>query len=181
MEKTTELSNLQRTVRARDWASIPLCWLPPSQTNTSHNLYPHPNTNHRFNPKLPSAKHDNLASPPTTPVLLLPQNKTKTDNYHLCHIQNTIIKQDSGNYCVCFCMHSHKNVHGILRGGRRSYLISSFNSVTARFLTSMQCWTNDLPVTPHQTRLHYSEATHQGNAASSARATKQKYLHHVKD
>lgn len=93
----------------------------PSQINTSYNLYPHPNTNHRLNPKLQSAKHDNLASPPTTPAMPLPQSRTTTDNYHLCHIQHTVINQESGNYCVCFCVHSHKNVHGSAYAGMCSF------------------------------------------------------------
>lgn len=38
--------------RGRPRASIPFCWFPPRQTSTSHNLYPHPDTNHRLNPKL---------------------------------------------------------------------------------------------------------------------------------
>lgn len=74
---------------------------------TSHNLYPHPDTNHRLNPKLPCAKHDNPASPPTSTAKFLPQNKTKTHNYHLCCFPNTIINGGWANLCMCVCVREY--------------------------------------------------------------------------
>lgn len=92
---------LRRESERRAWASIPFCWFLPRQTSPSHNLHLHPDTNHRLNPKLPCAKYDNPASPPTSTAISLPQNKTKTDNYHLCYVQNTIINGGSANYIAC--------------------------------------------------------------------------------
>lgn len=40
----------------------------------------------------------------------LPQSRTKTDNYHLGHIQLTVINQHSGTYRTRFCLHSEKDV-----------------------------------------------------------------------
>lgn len=110
MEETAALSNRQWKER-RAQGPVPFCWFPPRQTSTSHNLYPHPDTSHRLNPKLPCAKHDNPASPPTSTPKLLPQNKTKTDNYHLCCLRNTIINRVSANYIVYVWMDAQKNAN----------------------------------------------------------------------
>lgn len=130
MEETAVLSNLQQTER-RARASVPFCWLPPRQTSTSHNLYPYPDTNHRLNPKLPCAKHDNPASPPTTTAMLLPQNKTKTDNYHLRCLGNTIINGGSAKYIVWMLSQKNANesmyICGILCRWGRSYFSFSFD------------------------------------------------------
>lgn len=76
-----------------------------SWSNRRRNLYPHPDTNHTLNHKLPSARHDNLAKPTHISCSAATSKQEKADNYHLGHTRNTIIKRHSMQLlCVCMCV-----------------------------------------------------------------------------